>query len=171
MSFFDGSGVAYSYESTAPTPLLPSSDRSNNPPRINRLRPWPTLDLASVHALIWISFPHSLSHISSSAPHHSVIHSLPLSGQMLLNPLVSSCCCKRIHLSALLFVCHWGTAGQGANGGRTPGSARCIHCGRRRGVMWEMLGLRESHDKQSTFFCWLRKVKRTLSWFSMKGSW
>ena len=42
---------AFIYLATVPTPLLPSSDRGNNPLRINRLRPWPTPDLASVHAL------------------------------------------------------------------------------------------------------------------------
>ena len=43
---------AFIYLATVPTPLLPSSDRGNNPLRINRLRPWPTPDLASVHALV-----------------------------------------------------------------------------------------------------------------------
>ena len=45
MAFFDGRGVAYSYESTVPAPLLPSSDRSYNLLRSYRLLPWSTLDL------------------------------------------------------------------------------------------------------------------------------
>ena len=39
MSFFDGRGVAYSYESTVPAPLLPSIDQSYNPPRSYKAPP------------------------------------------------------------------------------------------------------------------------------------
>ena len=39
MLLFDGRGVAYSYESTVPAPLLPSSDQSNNLPQSNKAPP------------------------------------------------------------------------------------------------------------------------------------
>ena len=39
MLLFDGRGVAYSYESTVPAPLLPSSDRSYNLPRSYKAPP------------------------------------------------------------------------------------------------------------------------------------
>ena len=39
MAFFDERGVAYSYESTVPAPLLPSIDQSYNPPRSYKAPP------------------------------------------------------------------------------------------------------------------------------------
>ena len=39
MALFDGRGVAYSYESTVPAPLLPSIDQSYNPPRSYKAPP------------------------------------------------------------------------------------------------------------------------------------
>ena len=39
MLLFDGRGVAYSYESTVPAPLLPSIDQSYNPPRSYKAPP------------------------------------------------------------------------------------------------------------------------------------
>ena len=39
MAFFDGRGVANSYESTVPSPLLPSNGRSYNPPRSYKAPP------------------------------------------------------------------------------------------------------------------------------------
>ena len=39
MLLFDVRGVAYSYESTVPAPLLPSSDQSNNLPQSNKAPP------------------------------------------------------------------------------------------------------------------------------------
>ena len=39
MAFFDERGVAYSYESTVPAPILPFSDQSNNLPHSNKAPP------------------------------------------------------------------------------------------------------------------------------------
>ena len=58
MTLFDGRGVAYSYESTVPAPLLPSIDQSYNPPRSYKAPPM--VDARSVRVS---------THCSEEQPH------------------------------------------------------------------------------------------------------